>query len=1095
MSEVTSNIQFSYLKNGGWTSFNGTAQTGMDGIKIQTSASSPYYLQYRTWNEGKTGYYPYVKSNVNDYAGSSGKPIQQLQIQVYQNDGTKLVTGIVVMYRAMVDGSWLPWVSNAEESAMQSVYNKYRLSGGMSSTASFAGKTGRNVEGIQILVFEEATIGSGDENFTGGEVYPTLSYMVNSSDNWIPFEQRTIVAKMDGLRIQTPGKPYYLYYRTWNEGKTDYYPYVKSSDTSASAYAGSAGKPIQRVNIQVYKNDGTKLDSGVIVMYRAMVDYEWLPWVSNATGAWMQDVKNRYNLDGTLDTSSGHAGKDGKNIQGIEIRIFEEESNAPSVGDFDGEEIDLNLEYMVDSTSNWTSFDNSVIGDRMDGIRIQTDPSLPFYLSYRTQNAGVSGYYPDVSSIDTSEAAYAGSAGKPIQRVGIYVFDKNGNKMVTDVVVMYRARVNGVWQPWVSNADPGWMQSVHSQYNLMGTLDTSSGHTGIAGQNIDGLEIRAFSGQSNYHPIENLPGAEYTPSLSWMADSTSNWTSFTQKATADHMDGIRIQTDASKEYYLYYRTKNAGKSDYYPFVRSDDTAASAYAGSAGKPIQRLGIQVYRKSDGAKLDTGVVVMYRVYANDHWLKWVSNATRDWMESAKAKYNLDGSLDYTSGYAGLDGYNIKGVEIRIFEENNTDTPSYEPTGNYKIITGVPHIYQKDLYPTGCESVSTVMALQYAGINLSVDDFIDKYLAKTPYGTKFDPQKTFGGDPRGRGYGCYSPVIMDALNKILAGNSNYSALELELVPIEDLCSLYIDKDIPVIMWATSGMEPSRIEEVWTYNGKRIAWIAPEHCLLLVGYDDNNYIFHDPQSRADLTAYSKSSVETAYKALYSQAIVIGRSGDIPNREKILEAKKEKLKDILDILGIPNVAVDTVDWGLMIPTDPTITVTEQIMNMTVNYNCGLLSTLGYNGQIYNINISKGEISISPTQQEQLTAKLSMIDGMDSGSFWQKINSIAAEIGNGTISFGLEIETVLSRVKLYYSVRQDVQITSSFSEEMYVSVEFVFDPSKSNPDGTPAFNWEPAIGFDFDFNGAYNSMYQATGNNAVLTVMLFIILGIGIVALA
>ena len=127
MSAVTSNIQFSYLKNGGWTSFNGAVLTGMDGIKIQTSASSPYYLQYRTWNEGKTGYYPYVKSNVNDYAGSSGKPVQQLQIQVYQNDGTKLVTGVVVMYRAKVDGTWLPWVSNAEESAMQSVYDKYQM--------------------------------------------------------------------------------------------------------------------------------------------------------------------------------------------------------------------------------------------------------------------------------------------------------------------------------------------------------------------------------------------------------------------------------------------------------------------------------------------------------------------------------------------------------------------------------------------------------------------------------------------------------------------------------------------------------------------------------------------------------------------------------------------------------------------------------------------------------------------------------------------------------------------------------------------------------------------------------------------------------
>lgn len=515
----------------------------------------------------------------------------------------------------------------------------------------------------------------------------------------------------------------------------------------------------------------------------------------------------------------------------------------------------------------------------MDGIRIQTDPSLPFYLSYRTQNAGVSGYYPDVSSIDTSEAVYAGSAGKPIQRVGIYVFDKNGNKMVTDVVVMYRARVNGVWQPWVSNADPGWMQSVHSQYNLMGTLDTSSGHTGIAGQNIDGLEIRAFSGQSNYHPIENLPGAEYTPSLSWMADSTSSWTSFTQKATADHMDGIRIQTDASKEYYLYYRTKNAGKSDYYPFVRSDDTAASAYAGSAGKPIQRLGIQVYRKSDGAKLDTGVVVMYRVYANGHWLKWVSNATRDWMESAKAKYNLDGSLDYTSGYAGLDGYNIKGVEIRIFEENNTDdTPSYEPTGNYKIITGVPHIYQKDpnsYFPSGCESVSAVMALRYAKFNVSVADFVDNYLDKLPR-NNFHPNVAFGGDPRQNDYGCYAPVIHKAINKILA-LTNYEAKELHDVPLATLCSEYIDNDIPVILWATAGMQPWYYTGPLYYNGTAFSWIAPEHCLLLVGYDDNYYYFNDPLRTSAKTRYWKADVEAAYAGLLKQAVVIVKNrGTIP---------------------------------------------------------------------------------------------------------------------------------------------------------------------------------------------------------------------------
>lgn len=55
----------------------------------------------------------------------------------------------------------------------------------------------------------------------------------------------------------------------------------------------------------------------------------------------------------------------------------------------------------------------------------------------------------------------------------------------------------------------------------------------------------------------------------------------------------------------------------------------------------------------------------------------------------------------------------------------------------------------------------------------------------------------------------------------------------------------------------------------KEIQWVAPEHCLLLVGYDDNNYIFNDPLQTQPLKYYSKSSVEAAYKGLFSQAIVI----------------------------------------------------------------------------------------------------------------------------------------------------------------------------------------------------------------------------------
>ena len=42
------------------------------------------------------------------------------------------------------------------------------------------------------------------------------------------------------------------------------------------------------------------------------------------------------------------------------------------------------------------------------------------------------------------------------------------------------------------------------------------------------------------------------------------------------------------------------------------------------------------------------------------------------------------------------------------------------------VPYLDQSEAYPTGCESVSTVMLLQYLGYDISVDTFIEQYLEK---------------------------------------------------------------------------------------------------------------------------------------------------------------------------------------------------------------------------------------------------------------------------------------------------------------------------------------------------------------------------------
>lgn len=762
------------------------------------------------------------------------------------------------MYRAFVENKWLPWVSNADPEWMDSVQSKYNLGGTLDTSSSYAGISGKNISGIEIRVYKESSLG----NYSSGESNPSLSYMVGNESNWKSFSKSTLSSRIDGIKIQTgSNKDYYLTYRTWNEGQSSYYPAVNSTEND---YAGSPGKAIQRLSINVYRNNGTELTSGIIVMYRVYTDSRWLPWVSNADPEWMRNVKTKYSLNGTLDTGSSYAGIDGKNIGGVEIRIFEEDSLNAGSGSFVGSEELITTQYMANSTSNWKSFNHKVMASPIDGIKIQTNSNSDFYLRYKTWNEGQSYYYPEVTSLEND---YAGYPNKPIQGLSISAYSKDGTKLTASVVVMYRAYVDGRWLPWVSNADPEWMQDVQENYNLGGTLDVSSSYAGIIGRNISGIEIYVFKGKSISSSIGNLSGGKVNSTLSYI-DEDSNWHSFTSMASSVHINGIKIKTDKSKPYYLLYRTWNEGKSYYYPFVKSTE---NDYAGYPGGIVQLLNIQVYSKDD-VKLTSGVVVMYRVHVDGNWLPWVSNADPKWMRSVQSKYNLDGTLDTGCSYAGIDGKNINGVEIHIYEENEIYTKPSTPTGNSKIIQA-PFISQLGKYPTGCESVTTVMALNHAGINISVDTFIDNYLNRS--GTPFDPNISFGGNPRSTsGYGCYAPVIKKALDKVLSGQK-YTAKQLYGVSLKNLCSNYIDKGIPVILWATMYMNTPYISSTWTYNGKTINWIAPEHCLLLIGYDSTHYIFNDPLTSQSQTYYSKSSVETAYKGLNLQAIVLEKKDTV----------------------------------------------------------------------------------------------------------------------------------------------------------------------------------------------------------------------------
>ena len=199
------------------------------------------------------------------------------------------------------------------------------------------------------------------------------------------------------------------------------------------------------------------------------------------------------------------------------------------------------------------------------------------------------------------------------------------------------------------------------------------------------------------------------------------------------------------------------------------------------------------------------------------------------------------------------------------------------------VPFLSQTEDWPTGCESVSAVMALNFAGIGISVGDFIENYLplGNPPYEAGrgrhsgyvgSDPREYFLGDPSTDfGWGCFSPVIMNALEEILADwGSDREALDLEGYTLDELCEKWVAKGTPVLVWATIDMAEPEDDITFTIEGTReqFTWVYPLHCLLLTGWDEDHYYFNDPLEGQNI-AYDRWDCQVAYEYLGRQALAV----------------------------------------------------------------------------------------------------------------------------------------------------------------------------------------------------------------------------------
>lgn len=210
-------------------------------------------------------------------------------------------------------------------------------------------------------------------------------------------------------------------------------------------------------------------------------------------------------------------------------------------------------------------------------------------------------------------------------------------------------------------------------------------------------------------------------------------------------------------------------------------------------------------------------------------------------------------------------------------------------KKIIKVPYIDQTEEWPTGCESVSAVMFLQYLGVDISVKQFVERYLEKVPLFEKNgklyggDPRKVFVGDPADdQSMGCYAPVIRKALEKVFreaakkavideSGRGSRVSLDLTGVPMETLLRDYIDHDMPVIFWASIDLKETYAGPEWIVadTGELFEWRSNEHCMLLVGYDEENYYFNDPWQDHGTIGYERKLVEKRHAEQYEMAVSV----------------------------------------------------------------------------------------------------------------------------------------------------------------------------------------------------------------------------------
>ena len=178
---------------------------------------------------------------------------------------------------------------------------------------------------------------------------------------------------------------------------------------------------------------------------------------------------------------------------------------------------------------------------------------------------------------------------------------------------------------------------------------------------------------------------------------------------------------------------------------------------------------------------------------------------------------------------------------------------------------------YPTGCESVSLYMLLNYYGVDVTVDRIIDLLpMGAQPYdgadGVRYgaNPEREFVGDPRKEiSYGVFNGPVAGVAERLLPGVKTKTGATVEEI------RAILDTGNPVLAWYVSApMRPIMYRWSWLDDrGETVHWPGGEHAVVICAYDDTSLTYRDPNSgttvEIDYPTFERSFSEIGGRIIY----------------------------------------------------------------------------------------------------------------------------------------------------------------------------------------------------------------------------------------